>query len=294
MAKVSVQKRRAEAVAETIQRVRASAGHGAITRETLAAIKVPMIALAASDALFPAEHCPPGDETFGGMYRLSEDGDRRFALYASAEKPGFIAPPHNHTTWAVIAGVRGAEHNVFYARTDDGAEPGVGTLEKTGEFAVLAGTAAALMPDDFHTIEITGPEAGLHLHLYGHSLEDVPERIVFAGTSGGPWRVFPPDAGIGAPVIPWAELRFALGGDDPPLVIDPAPPERFVAGRIPGAVSLPLGGLAADIGPLAGSRDRHLVLCGADKAAIKRAALALTQLGFGALSQLSGGTGAFD
>ncbi|MDP6603600.1 MAG: hypothetical protein QGG17_05325 [Rhodospirillales bacterium] len=291
---MSVQKRRAEAVAETIALVRAKVEDGALTPEILASIKAPMIALAASDALFPAEHCPPGDEMFGGMYRLSEDADRRFALYASAEKSGFIAPPHDHTTWAVIAGVRGAEHNVFYARTDDGAEPGVGTLEKTGEFAVLPGTAAALMPDDFHTIEITGPEAGLHLHLYGHSLEDVPERIVFAGTTGGPWRVFPPDAGIGAPVIPWAELESALGGDDPPLVIDPAPPEGFVAGRISGAISLPLGGLATGIGPIAGSRDRHVVLCGADRTAIKRAALALTHMGFGALSQLSGGTGEFD
>ena len=289
---MSVQKRRAEAVAETVARVRASAGRGALTRETLEAIKAPMIALAVSDDLFPAEHCPPGDATHAGMYRLSEDADRRFALYASAERPGFKAPPHNHTTWAVIACVRGAEHNVFYARTDDGAEPGVGTLERTGEFAVLPGTAAALMADDFHTIEITGPEAGLHLHLYGRSLEDLPERIVFAGTTGGPWRVFPPDPGIGAPAIPMAELESALAGDDPPLVVDPGPPEAFVPGRVPGAVSLPLGRLAADMATIAGSRDRHLVLCGADRAAIERAALALTHLGFGVLSRLSGGDGA--
>lgn len=289
-----VQRSRAEAVAETMASVRASVGLGALTREILAAIKAPMIALAAREELFPAEHCPPGDATHAGMYHLSEDADRRFALYASAEKPGFKAPPHNHTTWAVIAGVRGAEHNVFYARTDDGAEPGVGTLERTGEFAVLPGTAATLMADDFHTIEIVGPGPGLHLHLYGHSLQDLPERIVFAGTTGGPWRVFPPDAGIDAPAIPLAELKSALGRDDPPLVIDPGPPEAFVPGRDPGAVSLPLNRLAAEIASIAGAPDRHLVLCGADRAAIKRAALALTHMGFGVLSRLSGGTGARD
>ena len=291
---MSVQKRRAEAVAETIARGRAIVGDGALTPAALAAIKAPMIALAAREELFPVEHCPPGDETFAGMYRLSEDADRRFSLYASAEKPGFVAPPHNHTTWAVIAGVRGVEHNVFYARTDHGAEPGVGTLERTGEFAVLPGTAAALMADDFHTIEIVGPEAGLHLHLYGHSLEDLPERIVFASTVGGPWRIFPPAAGICAPAIPRAEVEFALGGDDPPLLIDPGPPDAFVPGRVPGAISLPSGGFAAEIASIAGAPERHLVLTGADRAAIKRAALALTHMGFGVLSQLSGGTGARD
>ena len=291
---MSVQKRRARAVAETIARARAGVEGDAPARVTLAAIKAPMIALAASDDLFPAEHFPPGDETFGGMYRLSEDADRRYALYASAERPGFKAPPHNHTTWAVIAGVRGAEHNVFYARTDDGAEPGVGTLERTGEFAVLPGTAAALMADAFHTVEITGPEAGLHLHLYGRSLHDLPERIVFAGTTGGPWRVFPPDARIGAPVIPRAELDRALGDDDPPLVVDPGSPEAFVPGRVPGAVSLPEDRLAAHMASIAGSLGRHLVLTGADRAAIARAALALAHKGFGPVSQLSGGTGAFE
>ena len=55
----------------------------------------------------------------GKAYRLAEDADHRFALYAAAGAPGRQAPPHNHTTWAVIAGVYGEEHNVFYRRTDN-------------------------------------------------------------------------------------------------------------------------------------------------------------------------------
>jgi hypothetical protein len=57
----------------------------------------------------------------GGIYRLSEDPDHRFALHASAGGPGKKVPPHNHTTWAVIAGVHGAERNVVYERLDNGA-----------------------------------------------------------------------------------------------------------------------------------------------------------------------------
>ena len=57
----------------------------------------------------------------GGIYRLAEDPDHRFALYASAGGAGKKVPPHNHTTWAIIAGVHGAERNVVYDRLDNGA-----------------------------------------------------------------------------------------------------------------------------------------------------------------------------
>ena len=58
--------------------------------------------------------------------RRTRDG--RFALYGSAGVPGKAQPPHNHTTWASIAGVFGDEHNVFYERTDRGETPGEGRL----------------------------------------------------------------------------------------------------------------------------------------------------------------------
>ena len=66
--------------------------------------------LASRAELFPQDEFPLGAD--GGIYRLSEDPDHRFALYASAGGAGKKVPPHNHTTWAIIAGVHGAERNV--------------------------------------------------------------------------------------------------------------------------------------------------------------------------------------
>ena len=62
-----------------------------------------LIGLATQSDLFPAEHF----KVFGSkgtIYHLAEDPDGRFALYGSAGVPGKYQPPHNHTTWATIAG----------------------------------------------------------------------------------------------------------------------------------------------------------------------------------------------
>jgi rhodanese-related sulfurtransferase len=130
-------------------------------------------------------------------------------------RPGRAAPPHNHTTWAVIAGVYGEERNVFYRRTDDRSVVGEGRLERTHELTVVRGNACTLMPDDFHTIETRGPRPGLHLHMYGMSLEHLPGRITFAAESGGRYFVYPPTPGIATPAVSPDEVRAMLkdGGE---------------------------------------------------------------------------------
>jgi hypothetical protein len=101
---MSVSHRRAAAIAETVARVRAIEAEQGIGRAALAAIEAELIALGARADLFPLADFPVPAGRTGEIYRLSEDADRRFALYASAGVPGKAQPPHNHTTWAVIAG----------------------------------------------------------------------------------------------------------------------------------------------------------------------------------------------
>src|ERR1043165_4066836 len=119
MAPGAVMDARAAAVAEPVQAVRQIETELGVTPAALDPIKQKLIALATRSELFPPESFPVPVGLPGKAYRLAEDADHRFALYAAAGAPGRTAPPHNHTTWAVIAGVYGQEHNVFYSRTDD-------------------------------------------------------------------------------------------------------------------------------------------------------------------------------
>ena len=108
-----LQEQRGQAVGELIGRVRAIEAREGVNRTSLDKIKAELIALASRSELFPAPHFANFPGSAGTIYHLAEDPDGRFALYGSAGVPGKAQPPHNHTTWASIAGVFGDEHNVF-------------------------------------------------------------------------------------------------------------------------------------------------------------------------------------
>ena len=173
---MNLHQERAAAVRRLIDEARTIEKDG-VTRANLDKIGGLLSSLASRAELFPQEEFPLGAE--GGIYRLSEDPDHRFALYASAGGAGKKVPPHNHTTWAIIAGVHGAERNVVYERLDNGAQEGVVQLREapSKEKTLRRGDVIAFLPDDFHHIE-TPADSGnaLHLHFYGLSLEHLPHR----------------------------------------------------------------------------------------------------------------------
>ena len=188
---MDTRKQRSEAVARMIDKVRAVERDRGVTPDALDAIKGLLVELAGWRELFPLGDFPVNAEDGTGViYRLAEDPDHRFALYASAGAPGKSVPPHNHTTWAVIVGVHGDEHNVFYEGGDDGSVPGRGEVRPSGEFTVTHGTGVTLMPDDIHSIHVTGDKPTVHLHLYGLALEQLHQRIMF-DTAEGTYKVFP-------------------------------------------------------------------------------------------------------
>lgn len=185
---------RMQLVREMLARVRKVA-EPAIRRESLDAIQAELVALAARRDLFPVDEFPPIEGGNASMYRLSEDADHRYALYIVAPAPGQFAPPHDHSTWAVIAGVHGRENNKLYKRTDDGTQPGVAQIEQSGELDIVPGTAIALMPDDIHSIHLGADGPHANLHLYGMSVEHCPERRMFS-RSKGTYKTFPAATGV--------------------------------------------------------------------------------------------------
>ncbi len=189
---MSVAEERARAVAETVDKIRAVEREKGPTRESIEEFKQLLIALAARKELFPLADFPqpePGAKRSSCLYRLSEDDDHRFALYANAARSGVDTPAHNHTTWAVIVGVEGEERNQFYAKTDDGG------VEQTGEFVVAPGSGVAFLPDDLHSIHIHGQDAVLNFHMYGLALEQLDRREYYKPEDNS-WHVFPAHSDI--------------------------------------------------------------------------------------------------
>jgi rhodanese-related sulfurtransferase/predicted metal-dependent enzyme (double-stranded beta helix superfamily) len=290
---MSVQERRAAAVAETMDAIRRIEAAKGVTHAALDAIKDRLIDLAARTELFPPAHFPVAAGRSGMVYRLSEDADLRYALYASAGVPGKAQPPHNHTTWAAIAGVYGDEHNVFYERIDNRDTPGSGRLRKTGERTVTRGNAVAFLPDDFHTIEVLGDKPSLHLHVYGRSLEHLPERIFFAAADGGPYKVFPANPNITTPVAGAAELKAMLNDGGELALLDVREEGVFAQSHLLFAVPCPLSRLEERIARLVPRRTTRIVLCDDNDGLAHRAATKLMHFGYRDLSVLDGGIAAW-
>lgn len=183
---MTVAEDRRAAISNAVNRIRALAGSADITPEVLGDIKKELISLASEKHLFTLMDFPPpeeGSKRRSCLYRLSEDDDHGFALYANAANGNVNAPPHDHTTWAVIVGVLGQEENRFYKRVPTG-------VEQIGSEMVEAGTGVTLMPDEIHTIHIKAGEPVLNFHMYGLGLEQLHGRN-FWNKNKEIWEVFP-------------------------------------------------------------------------------------------------------
>jgi len=189
-----IKQERAALISEAMTKVKALTRNG-VERDVLEKVKAELLQVAKRADLFPVEEFPATPLGQSSLYLLDEEPDHSYAFYASAPRAGHAAPPHNHTTWAVIVGVRGREHNKFYRRTDDGSKPGFGQVEVERTFDVVPGKGVALMPDDIHSIHLGEDGPHLNLHIYGMSVEYVPGRVAY-DMAKGTYKVFAPMKGI--------------------------------------------------------------------------------------------------
>jgi predicted metal-dependent enzyme (double-stranded beta helix superfamily) len=105
-----------------------------------------------------------------GVHLLHEESDHTLAVFAIAWRPGRGAPPHNHGTWAVVAGVDGPEKNTFWKRLDDGSRPGYAEIISEGERVFGPGEVVSFLPDDIHSVANETDAVTVSLHVYGKHL----------------------------------------------------------------------------------------------------------------------------
>jgi len=174
---------RNQAISEALDQVRAIEAEQGVTRGALEDIRGVMVGLATRTELFPEEDFPIPDDANGEWFDvLSVDDDGRFELYMEVANAHVTTPPHDHTTWAVVTGIRGLELNKIYEGV--GGPKGEAPLKVDHEVEVKAGTGVCLMPDDFHSIHIEPGQLNMHLHLYGLGFAHLEGRKMFDEATG--------------------------------------------------------------------------------------------------------------
>lgn len=180
---------RSAAVAAAMDDIRNIETEQGVTRPAVEAIRDRLILMTEDRELFSLDDfpAPPADhEENSFLYRLAQDDDDRFVLYAQSSRGSVATPAHNHTTWAVVVGFHGQELNRFYERAEVG-------VEQVHEHMVEQGTGVAMLPDDLHSIHIDGP--ALNFHCYGLALERLDSREYF-DTRSDTWKIFKSTSGI--------------------------------------------------------------------------------------------------
>jgi predicted metal-dependent enzyme (double-stranded beta helix superfamily) len=131
----------------------------------------PLVRVLALDRTWLEPKHYTGDDTQGfGVHVLHEEPDHTLLVFAAAWLPGRGARPHNHGTWAVVAGVDGPERNIFWQRMDDGSRPGYAKIRKQAEKVFGPGDVLALLPDAIHSVVNESGQVTVSLHVYGYNL----------------------------------------------------------------------------------------------------------------------------
>ena len=105
-----------------------------------------------------------------GVHLLHEEPDHSLAVLALAWLPGRGTPPHDHGTWAVVAGVEGIERNVRYNRVDGRERDDYAELEIKHEFDAGPGELVCMRTGGIHMVTNESDAITLSVHTYGRHI----------------------------------------------------------------------------------------------------------------------------
>ena len=285
--------RRHRAVQSTLDEIRRLRDTLGPSAELLEAVAPVLTGLALQEDLFDAETFAVDTGALMTIYELSVDFDGRLGLYASAGMPGKQQPPHDHRTWSVIAGVRGAEHNQYFERIDDGRDAQRGRLEPRGERTLRRGDTNAMMGDAFHTIRVLDEGPAMHLHLYGYPLDRLAGRVYFDSPDGGVERPFMGRPDLRTAKVTAAELAAMRADGDELAVLDTRDVGVHSSGHVPESCPVPASELEWRLAGLLRRPAVRVVVIGEDDLAAHRAGHKIRRSGFTNVAVLAGGVEAW-
>ncbi len=113
------------------------------------------------------KHYETNAEQGFGAHLLHEEPDHTIAVLVVNWLPGRGAPPHDHGTWAVVAGVEGVERNISYRRLDDRSRPDYAELAVKKEISAGEGELICMKTGGIHSVQNDTDSLTLSLHTYG-------------------------------------------------------------------------------------------------------------------------------
>jgi predicted metal-dependent enzyme (double-stranded beta helix superfamily) len=113
------------------------------------------------------KHYDADPEQGFGVHLLHEEPDHTLAVFVVSWLPSRGAPPHDHGTWAVVAGVEGPERNISYKRLDDGTRPGYAELSVKNDLIATEGELICMKTGGIHSVQNDFDSVTLSLHTYG-------------------------------------------------------------------------------------------------------------------------------
>jgi len=163
-------------IADFVREVRAFRSLGEGEAAMIEHVKPLLGRLAQSPTWVKPEHYECDPVQGFGVHVLHAEPDPGLWLAAVAWLPHRGAPPHNHGTWAVIAGIDGEERNILWRRR--GAR-----LEHQAEELIGPRRVGSFLGNAIHSVVNEGDRTTLSLHAYGRNL-NYAERSQFDPETG--------------------------------------------------------------------------------------------------------------
>ena len=132
--------------------------------------------LAATPEVLTAEQMVSTSAERATRHTLHEAADHTLALWAVVWPTGYSTLPHNHHTWAIVVGLRGAETNTFWERDTAGCPPGQARMRQTGVVRMGPGDLVKMRGMDIHSVANPDAEPSVSIHFYGQNPDTLPRE----------------------------------------------------------------------------------------------------------------------